>query len=173
MLEITGLFCFIFVLMFGPLKRLFENVKNLDSLEICVSVFGNKDIQSVILSKNRLDQLSQGLNADNEIIGVYSKYTDIMSEGSTFVFEGQSFEKIAGQPYNFIDSGEFFNSFRVLVYDDGFTIYANDSKEDGNLTDKFGKNILGLTDESKNELVNAMLPVFIEALRKEMLREVL
>lgn len=159
--------------MFGALKTLFDNIDELDPAEICVSVWGNKDIQAVILSKNRIDQLTKGLNADGEIIGVYSTNTDIMSEGVTFVWEGQTFEKIAGQPYNFVDTGDFFTSFRVLVYDDGFTIYADDVKDDEKLTQKYGNNILGLTDESINQLVQEMLPIFREVVRKEMLREVL
>ena len=159
--------------MFGPLKQLFDNIEELDPMEICVSIYGDKDIQAFILSKNRIDQLTKGLNANNEIIGTYSPATDIMSEGGTFVWEGVRYEKIAGEPYNFVDTGDFFGSFKVLVYDDGFAIFADDNKDGEKLTQKFGKNILGLTDDNINDLVTEMLPIFREVVRKEMLREVL
>ena len=119
---------------------------------------------------NRIDQLSQGLNSDGDIIGTYAAFTDIISENTVFEFEGQRFEKIAGEPYNFVDTAEFFESFQVAVYADGFTIYANDEKEEGNLQDIYGKNILGLTDENQNKLVEIMLPLFQEEVQRILLK---
>jgi hypothetical protein len=154
--------------MFGSLKKIIENTLNLDYQQIAVEVYYNDSIYEFIIKLNTTGQLTQGLNSDGEIIGTYTINTDIMSEGGSFTFDGQSFEKIAGQPYNFVDTGYFLKSFDVGIYPDGFTIIADDAKEDENLTDKFGKNILGLTNESLNELVKKMLPVFIAETRKAM-----
>ena len=155
--------------MFGKLFKVIDNVQNLNQDEIAVFIYYDKDIQRLILRENRIDQLSHGLAADGKIIGTYSPITDISSDGLKFTFEETTVEKIAGEPYNFIDTGDFFTSFRMVVYKDGFSIVANDQKEDGSLTAKYGNNILGLTNENKSKLVKEMLPLFRAITRKKIL----
>lgn len=80
--------------------------------------------------------------------------------------------KIAGDAYVFYDSGGFLRSFSVSIKKDGFTIKANDEINDeffGSLTEKYGKNLIGLTDESKTEMGIKILPM----VRKFVLSEVL
>lgn len=157
--------------MFESLFDLTRKVKTLNEVRFAVEIFQDNDIQRFILRANRIDQLVHGLDSNNEIIGVYSPTTDISSEGLTFNFEGVRVEKIAGEPYNFIDSGQFFNSFEVLVSSDGsFEIEADDSSgKDTPLTKKYGKDILGLTDDNKNELVEKIIQLFIEKIREHLL----
>lgn len=138
----------------------------IDQDEIAVECYWNEEFQRIVVNLNRIGQLTEGENADGEIIGTYSANTDMMSDGMTFSFEGLTFEKIEGEPYNFVDSGDFFRSFRLRIYNDGFTIEADDQKQDGKLTDKFGKNILGLNDENINEMVEKLIPLYIEETRK-------
>lgn len=159
--------------MFGQFKRLFKNIAQLDELALCVTVYRQEEIQQIILSYNRIDQLTEGMDSEGNIIGVYSPATDIISEGRSFVFQGRSYEKIAGEPYNFVDTAHFLESFSIVIHGDGFVIQADDDKGEETLTGKFGKNILGLTDENKAKLSQAMLPFFIEAVREAMLKEVL
>lgn len=152
--------------MFESLFELTDKIKNMDSNEIAVKLYFDKDIQSFIITANRIDQLTQGLNSDGELIGTYkSEYFN-----ESFTFEGKSYEKIVGKPYNFIDTGTFFRSFKIAVFQDGFSIVADTEKEDGDLIDKFGNNILGLTTESLDELVKKMLPLFIDEVRKEIFK---
>lgn len=153
--------------MFEALFDLTKKFKSLDSNKFAVSVWFDKDIQTIILKMNRIDQLAhQGINSEDEVIGVYAPITDITYDGQEFEFEGQTYEKIAFQPYNFVVTGEFFRSFKVVVYKDGFTIVADTKKDADDLAIKFGKNILGLTEENIHVLAKKMLPLFIEQVRK-------
>lgn len=156
--------------MFEPLFDLIKKFKTLDSNKFAVSIYYDRDIQNFILRANRVEQLAQGLNAEDEVIGTYAPITDITYNGQEFFFDGKSYEKIAFKPYNFIVTGEFFRSFQVVVYEDGFTIIADTKKDAEDLTIKFGKNILGLTEENINELVRKMLPLFIEQVRKHIFK---
>lgn len=157
--------------MFESLKQLAQNAIDLDSSAIAVEVYKTPDIISVILKGNRIDQLSQGLDATGKVIGYYSAFTEFISNGDISSFDGLSFAKIEGEPYNFVDTSEFFSSFGVRIEKDGFIIVADDQKEDGPLSAKY-KNLLGLDNESRNQLVEAMRPVFLEFVRESLLKEV-
>ena len=67
------------------------------------------------------------------------------------------------------DTGDFYKTFDVKVQSDGFSITANDRKDDKNLTDIYGKEILGLEDESLEKLSRKILPIFIAETRKFLL----
>lgn len=153
--------------MFKSIYKVLGNIEKLDSDLIAVSIYYDKDIQKLILRGNRIDQLSHGEDIFGEVLGFYKPITDISSDGMIFTFEDISVQKIAGQPYNYIDTGEFFSSFKVVVYADGFSIIANDQKEDGQIKGLRGKKFLGLNDENKTKLVQAMLPLFRELTRKK------
>lgn len=149
--------------MFGAIKRITENAQKIKLNTFCVTIWKMEEVERIILSYNRIDQLTKGLNSDGEIIGVYSPITDAMSQNITFSFDGRSYEKIAGEPYNFIDSGKMFRSMTVMVMPDGFAIEGDTDKEDKDWQDY---NVLGLTDENKNRLVEAILPLVQKEARR-------
>lgn len=146
--------------MFGRLQDVVNNVLNADEDKLFVTVIGKEKVKDLIIRLNRIEQLfKQGIDSDGEIAGVYSEFTEFINEGKTFSADGESKQKIAGEPYLLFDSGFFYRSFRVRVYKDSFTITANDETEDGTeLARKFGRAILGLTTESKNELGKEIIP---------------
>jgi len=156
--------------MFESIKSVLSKARNLKPDKLLYSIYIRNDIKRIIINLNRINQLTKGLNSDGETIGVYSIVTDITSENTVFIFEGNQYEKIAGEPYNFVDTGDFFRSFQVQVEGDGFIIFADDNKEDESLTDKYGENILGLSRESLNELAEKITPILIESTRKELFK---
>ena len=123
---------------------------------------------------NAFDQLFLGgLNSDGEIVGTYRSTTEMMSDGESFTFNGLTKRKIEGDAYFFYDTGGFLRSFSVSIKKDGFTIKANDEIDDeffGTLTEKYGKNLIGLTDESKTELGVKIIPLCQKFIRSEVLK---
>ena len=68
-------------------------------------------------------------------------------------------KKMNGQPSDRVtlrDTGDFHNSFFVKFGKDGFAIDATDSKRN-DLVSKYGKQIFGLTQESKTYVSNEIL----------------
>lgn len=156
--------------MFGRLLNLTSNVKSLDVNQIGVSVFIRPDIKQFILRLNRVEQLyEQGLDVNDRIIGVYSYTTAKLAGEESYIFNGLVSVKRAGEPYTLFDTGEFYESFQVNIIKGGFTISANTLKPDGQDLIRFGE-ILGLTQQSKNELSEAMLPYIIESAREALLK---
>jgi len=97
-------------------------------------------VQSKIIELNTIDQLyDEGIDALGQSLGDYSQ-TSV-----------EVFGKRAGH-ITLKDTSEFYDSFVVLVKKDSFIIRANTFKqgEKGtiDLTDRFGDEIIGLTDEN-------------------------
>lgn len=93
----------------------------------------------------------------------------MLTKGQTFGYGGASGRKTkrAGEPIFLLDEGDFYRSFKVKVLDDGFTIQADAIKDDGtDLVQQYGKDILGLTNESKSEIIKKILPMVIQETRK-------
>lgn len=142
------------------LKKLVNNISKLSVNSLAVEVFKNKGIQSFIIDLNKENQLfAKGVGVDGEIVGYYSFLTSLINPKKKF-----------NQKYNFKDTGDMFRSFKVIVSKDGFIIDADaDKLVDSNIIDS-EKKILGLTDESKKELIKEIIPLFAKQLRKEMFK---
>lgn len=97
-------------------------------------------VKKQIIEFNTIDQLrDKGIDALGDSLGEYSEISV------------EIFGKRDGH-ITLEDTGDFYNSFRVTVQKDGFTINANSIKqgEKGtvDLTTRFGDEIIGLTKEN-------------------------
>lgn len=64
-------------------------------------------------------------------------------------------------------TGAFWNSWKVTVNKDSITINANGQKDDNNLFDIYGDDILGLTDSSIEELL-----LFVQDVVQEVINDI-
>jgi hypothetical protein len=156
------------------LYTLANNAAKLSDQKIFLTIVSDKYVQSFIIDLNRKDQLfKEGVDADNKLIGVYSAATEVLSAGQTFEFSGETKTKEAGQPIFLYDTGRFFKSFKVRKEQDGIYIEANAITIDGtDLTKEYGKQILGLSNETKPKLAEEILVQFVQEARKSLFKGV-
>lgn len=149
---------------FERTKRLLNALIRLDETKIINDILSNKDFQKFIISLNQNDQLfEEGIDSLGVSLGSYSTAT---IEG-TANFEGK---KSKGQRFDHItllDTGEFYKSFKITVTNGGFIMDANPVKEDGNLFDDFGKEIVGLTQENLQIVIDAIREKILTKIRKQ------
>jgi hypothetical protein len=111
------------------------------------TAFNDPNFTNYILDLIRNDQLfSQGIDSDGDIIGYYSEWTEMMNP-----------DKRAGTPYTLKDTGEFYESMIIYIYDnlieiDADPIKKDDKGEETNLFNEYGENIIGLTDENLSKV---------------------
>ena len=142
------------------LLTLGKNVKELNSNinigALINEIIKNEGLDDYILDLNSIDQLfDKGINKDNVVVGFYSKATESINP-----------KKKAGSHFTFKDTGDFFRSFGLTYESDGIVINADGQKKNDNLFVKYGDNILGLTDENLQKLINEIkkhLPTYILA----------
>ncbi len=145
---------------------LLDTLINLDENKIINAILKNKDFQQFIIELNTKGQptsqlFEDGIDSLNVSLGNYAGTT---IEGVKGKFKGKR-EK--GQRFDHItleDTGEFYRSFKIKVSNGGFTITANPVKDDNNLFDDFGEEIVGLTKEN--------LQIVIDAIREKILTKI-
>jgi len=146
------------------LIQMLERVKRLDANKVIYSILNNRELQEWILDLNRKDQLfEKSINSLGvslaEIGGGYAPMTEMLAGGLSYEYKGSvKFKFTGGAPFLY-ESGDFYASFVFRLQKDGFEIDANPVKEDTNLFVEWGQDILGLTSESMEKLVNLLIPV--------------
>ena len=140
---------------FERTKRLFNALSKLDETKIINSILRDKGFQKFIISLNQNDQLfDEGIDSDGNSLGRYADFTIELKKEA-----GQRFDHIT-----LLDTGKFYKSFKITVSKGGFFIDADPVKEKSNLFDNFGEEILGLTKEN--------LQIVIDAIREKILAEI-
>ena len=125
-------------------------------------IFQDADVQNEIIRLNTDVQLFEdGLDAMGvsleSIGGEYAPLTVIMKKE-----QGLPFDRVT-----LYETGEFYGSFKVRAEKDAFVIIADTAKEGSGLTDRWGKRILGLNDDSIKEIRSLL----IEELKRAYLRQ--
>lgn len=135
------------------LFRTLDRIINLDQDLIIGNILRDEEFQRFIIDLNTEEQLfEKGIDSLGASLG---EYADATIEG-TANFKGK-LEK--GQPIDHItlkDTGDFYKSFAIKVQNGGFLIVADGQKDDTNLLSEFGKEIVGLTDENLQIVIDAI-----------------
>ena len=149
--------------MFESLKEITNRVIALDSSAILVRIFSEKEAKEIVLFLQKSQLFDDGERSDGSIIGYYSDNTRVYKKLDKG-WRGKSFN-------NFItlyDTGDFYDSMSVKVLRNGdIEISADGQKGEDNLFEKYGQNLIGLTDEHFEELSSYSIPVIIELVRKQ------
>jgi len=136
--------------VFESIKELINNAKKLNQTQLLIEVFTDVSIKDDITEYITEVQLFQkGVDGLGKELKKYTPFT--VSEKKR---KGQKFSNTTLK-----DTGKFYNSFKVVVSQGGeVKIVANDIND---LTDKYGINILTLSDEG----IEKIKPKVIEKIR--------
>jgi hypothetical protein len=141
----------------------------LNETQIWLTIVNNEEVKEFIISLNTEDQLfEKGIDSDGvslkDIGG--NDFTD--SGYSPVTIEIKKTKTGKGSKTTNItlyDTGEYYESHEVNVDARGFTITADPQKDDTNLFDEWGENIVGLTDESLQKLISFLLIKYVNYTR--------
>jgi hypothetical protein len=143
---------------FGKAIRLLNIIKSLSVDKLVYKITSNTETKELIIRLNTDEQLFKGIDSTGR---------DLDSIGGSYSPLTIEKKKDKGQPYDRVtlkDTGAFYESFKVNPYKGGFSISADAIKDQDDLTKEWGDEIIGLTDASRNELVNHY--------RNEIIREI-
>ena len=108
------------------------------------------------------------LNTEKQLYesGVNSENIDLRDIGGDYAISTKIQKQIEGQPIDRVtlkDYGDFYNTFEVEIEpNNDIIIDANPIKENDNLFNRWGVDVLGLTDSSIEQLNDLILPKIIE-----------
>jgi len=133
---------------FEAIRKLTDRVVKLDEGIILNRFVELPIVQKFILDLNRVDQLfNKGVDSKNRALGVYTPFT-INSKQERGVPVPSDFH------ITLFDTGQFYSTFVIIPGKDFFEIDANPIREDANLFEDFGEDILGLNDENLQILID-------------------
>ena len=117
--------------------------------------------RTMVLDWIKKDQLTEkGEDADGEIIGIYSRATELMSGG----------EKLEGDNFNLNDTGQFYQSMTATPVADGLIIDGNTEKMENSFSQTNGywwhDEILGLNEENLQKLSYEVAQSYIRYARR-------
>jgi len=152
------------------LLRVLRKTKKLDPFQLVDNIIRSNNLLDYIIKLNTESQLfNRGISTDGmKIVPPYAKTT-------------KSIKRRKGQPSTRVtlkDTGDMYKTWEVKLSKLYITITANLIKKgknkDGNNIDinleiKYGKNIVGLTDENLQKLINKIKREF----KKEVLKQIL
>lgn len=119
-----------------------------------------QDAEAEIVEMNTEDQLfSKGIDSEGIEIMRYAPYSELTKE----------IKEQKGQPYDRVtlrDTGDFHYSFEVEADSDKMVIIATDEKTE-DLLDRYGEEIIGLTDENLQKFRDeTLLPKLMETIKQ-------
>ena len=154
---------------FGRLSDLVKNAKALSLDRAFRYSFSDKAITDYVIELNTDEQLfNNSTNNRGEIMDFYSEKTEELTRGESFGGK----QKLAGEPWFFYDTGDFFKSFYISVGKDSITIIATDAEKMQHLFADIEAvdMLIGLTDESIKALLIELIPKLKEYILKTLLK---
>ncbi len=129
-------------------------------------------IVNLILSRPDVQQFIIKMNTDDQLFkdGINNLGVTLESIGGSYTSFTISEKTRKGQPTDRItlkDTGDFYSSFRIELGSDFFEITANTIKDGTDLRSRWGDEILGLTDENLQRLIDKLRNEIEIVVRKE------
>jgi hypothetical protein len=119
------------------LKTFLKNfIRELNVNRLMKEIMKDERLKAYVIELNQEQLYEQGADSKGNQLEPYT-------------FATMNIKRKKGQVYNrttLKDTGKFYKSFRIIVQSDGFIIQANGQKEEMNLFDRYGIDILGLNE---------------------------
>jgi hypothetical protein len=120
----------------------------------------NSDLQEQIRERIIERLYEEGTDGNDRVIGYYSFATALNDPRKKF-----------NEPYNFLDTGEFFASLFVHWFTTHIFITADAQKEDDNLFEKYGVSMIDLTESDRKWMSDLLKTRYIEYARSVLFRD--
>lgn len=154
--------------MFNRVYRLLDNIIALNENQIINEVLSNKEVQQYIIDLNTEGEDTSQL-FEHGIDSLGAKLSDFggnYSDVTIFLSAKKGQPKVSKSHIDLHDTGEFYKSFKIVLSAKSFRITADTNKGGNDLLTDWGKDILGLTDENLQLVINALKRKIIPLIRK-------
>jgi len=159
------------MITWGRLTDLIKNGKGLTYESTLFFVFSQDHIQLFAI------ELNTGSPNNSEygqlfLHGVDSEGVELSRIGGGYAPITKDLKRFEGLPFDRVtlyQEGEFYRSWEFVQKADSFVLKADTLKEGEDLRERWGSDIIGLTNESIQELANEVLPEIISYILRELL----
>ena len=142
--------------MFGVIKDIGNNMQRLNPNRLIKDVIEETQVKAQIIDLNQSQMYDKGIDSKGDTLGDYSQI---------------SVTKYGKRPghIQLKDTGEFYDSMKVATGNDGFIITGDTDKGDVDLANVY-PDVLGLTTESKEDILPEISQRLSEKIKEEILK---
>lgn len=154
------------MMTFGRLSDIIDNADGLETFPAVRFAIDKTQTKALILQLNTRGQLYvKGIDANGrQLSSIGGDYT-----GFTISQKDPTRPNNVPSHIDLFDTGDFYRSFEVKTEPDGFVISADTLKEGEDLRVRWGPDILGLTDASREQLAKTIPLDVVEYVLKALL----
>lgn len=165
------------MITWGRLTDLIENGKGLDFASTLFFVFSQDDIQLFAIELNTGSQ-NNSQYGQLFLHGIDANGIPLKSIGGDYADFTKDIKQHLGLPFDRVtlyQEGDFYRSWEFIQKKDEFVLRADTLKENqqfgglDDLRDRWGSDIIGLTNESINALAEEVLPRLIQYILSKLL----
>lgn len=127
----------------GDIGETIRKFLRLDLKKVVIDILNSPKVKAVIIKMEQERLFNTGKDSTGVSLGSYSPFTVVIKQG-----KGQRTDHITLR-----DTGEFYESFTFHATSSELVFDADPIKEDNNLFDDFGIDILGLTEFDRERLI--------------------
>lgn len=144
----------------ATVKDFLERLKRVNVKSITVAIINENQKQ---ITELNIDTLAKGRNYENELVGVYKPLTELIASESS---PKPLLPKIAGEPYNFVWSGDLVGNIKAESKADKI-LFDSTGKGTGDKLEFVEKNkLIGLTIDKEQVLNNDILrPNYVKKIK--------
>lgn len=142
--------------MFGVFKTIGRNLQKINPNKEIEAILQEPQLQAQILDLNQAQMFEKGIDAKGDSLGDYSAASV------------DTYGKRAGH-IQLYETGDFYGSMKVLTGTEGFVISGDMVKPDQDLQKKW-PDALGLTEESKSEILPEVLDRLVDKVKSKMFK---
>ena len=150
---------------FIPMRKVLNQIIGLDLDQIALDIARTDTFKKLVISLNTEGTpTSQLFELGEDSTG--KKLSQIGGDYSPFTVQEKQRK---GQPTDRItlkDTGDFYRTFDVIPFKGGFRIEADPQKEENNLEEEWGANIIGLNQQNIEIIVNFYRNVINEKVKQ-------
>lgn len=144
-------------------KKLFD----INLYSLLDEIMKNKGVQQQFIDYNQFQLFEDGLDANGKFIRTI--------EGDPYTKNTKQIKSEKGQATDHVtlhDTGDFYNTFGVVIRENGYEIVADFMKGSSDIRDNFSSlyDFLGLTEESLEKIVNETILPKLEKMILEHVR---
>ena len=145
------------------LKQLQKRAQSLTPQRVQSDFFNFiRGLEAYIAEFNKEQLNKESKDVFGNPLGYYSKATEYISFNNALLGKGNKIKR-EGDPYDLEDTGDFLKSISASVESFSIVFEASDPKTDKVLQNLLTKDILGLSDEDLNQVINEkFVPYFME-----------
>jgi hypothetical protein len=152
------------------LKDLCNNVMLLDDRVLLNEILTSPVVQKWIIQMNQDQLFKEGVNSNGTLLedigGGYSIHTILGVPGK---YPGKIELGLPTQWITLYNTGEFYDSFKVELSLNQVEITANPIKDGVNIFNRWGKEVLGLTDDNLQKLIDFIRAELIPKIKEQIL----